>query len=80
MVQRTVILVTILRLGFPYALFILILFFTDPPKYHFQIPYIFIDVSLALVMITLFQFTELLKVSIKKIINDRTNVVIPTLT
>ncbi|CAF2718104.1 unnamed protein product [Rotaria sp. Silwood2] len=50
--QRTVILVTILlALGVPYTIIIFMPFFTNPPKYHFRIAFIFIDVSLAFVMI-----------------------------
>jgi hypothetical protein len=79
MVRRTVILVSILfTLGFPYALFILMSFFTTPPKYHFRIALIFIDVSLVFVMIALFQFTDPLKTSIIKRIKRRSNVVVAT--
>ncbi|CAF4207433.1 unnamed protein product, partial [Rotaria sordida] len=47
MVQYIVILVVILIiLGFPYVLFILISFFTNLPKYHYRIAYLFIHVSL----------------------------------
>lgn len=54
MVQRTVILISILIIiGFPYALFVFMSFFTHPPKYYFRIAYIFIDTSLVFVMITL---------------------------
>ncbi|CAF4769894.1 unnamed protein product, partial [Rotaria sp. Silwood2] len=81
MVRRIVILIMgIVTIGFPYALFIFISFFTTPPKYHFRIAYIFVDTSLAFVMIALFQFTEPLKISIMKRITRQVNVVIPTLT
>ncbi|CAF4266900.1 unnamed protein product [Rotaria sp. Silwood2] len=81
MVRRIVILVMgIVTIGFPYALFIFISFFTTPPKYHFRIAYIFVDTSLTFVMIALFQFTEPLKISIMKRITRQANVVIPTLT
>jgi hypothetical protein len=79
MVRRTVILISILfTLGFPYALFIFISFFTIPPKYHYRIAFLFIDVSSVLVMIALFQFTDPLKTSIMKLIKRRPNVVVAT--
>jgi len=81
MVQRTVILISILViLGFPYALFLLMSFFTTPPKYHFRIGYVFIDVSLAFVMIALFQFTDPLKASMMKKLKLRPNRVVATMT
>ncbi|CAF1481047.1 unnamed protein product [Rotaria sordida] len=81
MVRRIVILVMgIVTIGFPYALFIFISFFTTPPKYHFRIAYIFVDTSMAFVMIALSQFTEPLKISIMKRIIRQTNVIIPTIT
>jgi hypothetical protein len=77
MVRRIVILVVgIVTIGFPYAIFIFVSFFTSPPKYHFRIAYIFVDVSLAFVMIVLFQFTEQLKTSIKQAISRRTNAIL----
>ncbi|CAF0888361.1 unnamed protein product [Rotaria sp. Silwood1] len=80
MVRRIVILVMgIVTIGFPYALFVFISFFTAPPKYHFRIAYIFVDTSLTFVMIALFQFTEPLKISIIKRITRQTNIVIPTI-
>ncbi|CAF4755978.1 unnamed protein product, partial [Rotaria sp. Silwood2] len=76
MVQRIVILVAILViLGFPFVLFILMSFFTNPPKYHFRIAYLFIDVSLVLVLMALFQFTEPVKASMMKRINRQLNMV-----
>ncbi|CAF1414182.1 unnamed protein product [Adineta steineri] len=77
MVQRTVIIITILViLCFPYALFIGISFFTAPPKYHFRIAYIFADVSILSVMVALFQFTDSLKDSIMKRINRTSNIIV----
>jgi hypothetical protein len=79
MVRRTVILVAILfTLCFPYAMFILLSFFMQIPIYHFRIAYICIDVSYALVMIVLFQFTDSLKTSIIRRINKRPNMEIAT--
>ncbi|CAF4035806.1 unnamed protein product [Adineta steineri] len=77
MVQQIVIIVMILViLCFPYALFIVISFFTTPPKYHFRIAYIFADVAIVCVMIALFYFTKPLKASLMKRIKQRPNVVI----
>ncbi|CAF3812638.1 unnamed protein product [Rotaria sordida] len=76
MVQHTVILVAILViLGFLYVIFILISFFTNPPKYHFRIAYVFIDVSLVFVLMALFQFTEPVKASKLRRINRRLNMI-----
>jgi hypothetical protein len=57
MIQQIVLLVSILlMLGLPYITFILISFFTIPPKYHFRIAVIFVDISLTSIMIFLFKF------------------------
>ena len=65
MVRRIVILVLgIVTIGFPYAVFIFMGLFTAPPRYQFRIAYIFVNVSLAFEMIALFQFTEPLKASL----------------
>ncbi|CAF1086217.1 unnamed protein product [Adineta steineri] len=81
MIRRIVILVSILvALGLPYTIFIFMSFFTTPPKYHFRIAFIFNDVSLASVMIVLFQFTEPLKTSIMKMIRTRPIIIVPTMT
>ncbi|CAF3135116.1 unnamed protein product [Rotaria sp. Silwood2] len=75
MVKRTVLLTTILvMVGFPYALFILMSFFTTLPKYHFRIAYVFVDVSMVFVMLTLYQFTEPLKTSMMKRIRRQINI------
>jgi uncharacterized membrane protein len=80
MVRRIVILVVgIVTIGFPYATFVFMSFFTCPSKYYFRIAYIFVDVSLAFVLIALFQFTEQLKISIKKAISRRTNAILPSI-
>ena len=81
MVRRLVILVTILiGICFVYAVFIFISFFTDPPKYHFRIAYVIGNLSLLLLMIMLFQFTEPITMCIKKIIIRRSTRIIPTMT
>ncbi|CAF0786488.1 unnamed protein product [Adineta ricciae] len=59
MVTRIITIILILLfLGIPYLSFILMSFFTIPFKYHFRIAFVFVDVSMAAVMIVLFQFTE----------------------
>jgi hypothetical protein len=69
MARRTIILVIILIITcFPYAFFILLSFFNNVPKYHFRIAFLFIESSLLVVMIILFQFTKPLKTSVMKII------------
>jgi len=76
MIRRTIILLSVLAIsGFPYTIFIIISFFTTPPKYDYRIAFIFFDVAMILVMITLFQFTDPLKASIIKRINLRPNTV-----
>ncbi len=81
MVRRATILVTILFLsGIPYSSFIFLSFANQAPKYHFRIAYVFINFSLAAVMIAVFHFTDSLKTSAKKIICGRPNMVIPTVT
>ncbi len=79
MVQRTVILVTILiALGFPYTVFIVISCFTTPTKYHFRIALVFLDVSLVFIFVALFQFNDPLKTSVMKRIKPRRrNTIIP---
>ncbi|CAF0991620.1 unnamed protein product [Adineta steineri] len=72
MVHRIVVLVSLLvAFGLPYAIFIFMGFFTEPPKYHFRIAYTSISVSLIIIMITIFQSIEPLKAFVKKKINRR---------
>ena len=81
MVRRIVLLTAgVVTIGFPYAIFVFISFFTAPPKFHFRIAYIFVDTSMAFVMITLFQFTEPLKSSIMKKMTIHANVIVPMAT
>jgi hypothetical protein len=78
MVRRIVIIVTILTtLCLPYTVFICMSFFTDPPIYHFRIASAFINSSLLLIMIALFQFTDPLRASILKRIHLRPAVIVP---
>ncbi|CAF1331284.1 unnamed protein product [Adineta steineri] len=78
MVRRVVTLVQILFIsGFPLSLFIFLSFFNHAPKYHFRIGFLFVNASMLLVKITLFQFTDPLKAAIKKILRRRLNIVLP---
>ncbi|CAF1025095.1 unnamed protein product [Adineta steineri] len=80
MVRQIVILViSVATIGFPYAIFIFMSLFTSPPKYHFRIAFIFVDVSLPFAMIALYKFTEALKTSTMKIIYKRTNKITPAI-
>ncbi|CAF0845593.1 unnamed protein product [Adineta steineri] len=77
MVQQTIfIMIFLVFLGIPYTIFILMSFFNDVPKYHFRVAYIFIDTSLILMMMILFQFNTPLKSTTMKRINPQTNVVL----
>jgi hypothetical protein len=80
MVHRIVILTIILMIfGVPYMSFIFMSFFVSPPKYHFRIAFIFVDISLVFMIIALFQFTDPLKASImEKIRRRRRNMAVGT--
>jgi hypothetical protein len=69
LVQRTFILTNILIiLGIPYAIFTFISFFTTPPKYHFRIAYICIDISILSIMIVTYCFTKQIQEIIQKLL------------
>jgi hypothetical protein len=79
MVRRIIILLLIiLTAGVPMTLFFMLSFFNLTPKYHSRIGYFFIDISLLCVMIVLFQFTDSLEDSVKKVIFSRKNTALPT--
>ncbi|CAF1063223.1 unnamed protein product [Adineta steineri] len=81
MIERIVKLVMILViLTTPYVIFIIMSFFTTPPKYHFRIALLFVDVSLLLVTITICQFTDPIKASVIKRIKRRRNIAIVPIT
>jgi hypothetical protein len=81
MVRRIVILIFgVVTVGMPYLIFLIISFFTTPPKYHFRIAFLFADLSVVLVMIALFQFTDPLKEFIRRKMSWRANLVLPTVT
>ncbi|CAF0828685.1 unnamed protein product [Adineta steineri] len=81
MVRRIIILVTgVIIIGFPYTMFFFLSFFINLPKYHFRIAYIFVDISLLFVIIILFQFTDQIKIFIRRKIIRRTNIVLPIIT
>ncbi|CAF4150736.1 unnamed protein product [Adineta steineri] len=76
MVRRIVILVMILVfVCLPYEIFTIVSLFTNAPKYDFRIAYLFVDLSYALVMICLFQFTEPVKAYIMKKVKQPTNII-----
>ncbi|CAF3905383.1 unnamed protein product [Adineta steineri] len=77
--QIVILIISVATIGFPYAIFIFMSLFTSPPKYHFRIAFIFVDVSLPFAMIALYKFTEPLKTSTMKIIYKRTNKIMPAI-
>lgn len=78
MVRRIVILIIgVATIGLPYAIFVFIAFFTNPPKYHFRIAYIFVDASLAFVIILTFIFNQPIKTFIIHNIYPRRNIIQP---
>jgi len=73
MVRRIIILVIVLiTLGLPYTILFLMSFFTDPPKYYFRIAFLSVDLSLACVIMALFQFTDSIKIFLIQKINKWT--------
>ncbi|CAF1018590.1 unnamed protein product [Adineta steineri] len=73
LVQRTFVLTnTLIVLGFPYLIFVLTSFFTSPPKYHFRIIFICIDISVLMVVIIGYCFTPNIKTIIRKILSRST--------
>ena len=77
MVRRIVMLICVLiTLGLPYTVFFGTAFFTTPFQYHFRIAFLSVDVSLAFVIIALFQFTDSIKTFVTKRIDDVVNSVI----
>lgn len=59
LLRRVIILtITIMTLGLPYVMFLFISFFQAPPKYHLRISFIFIYVSIFLIMLELIKFTD----------------------
>lgn len=80
MTRRIVTLVEILFIsGFPFSIFIFLSFANRAPKYHYRIGFIFVEASMLFVMIALFQFTDSVKASVKKIIYGRPTMVNPNL-
>ena len=78
LIQRTFILSNILIiLGIPYTIFLIMSFISTPPKYHFRIAYIFIDISVLAIMIMTHQFTQQTKEIIERIFSRSTVVVAP---
>jgi hypothetical protein len=78
-VRRMVILVQMLLVsGVPITTFIFLSFANRAPKYHFRIGFIFLYVAILSAMIMLYQFTDSLKISLKKFLTGRPNTVIPS--
>jgi hypothetical protein len=74
MVRRIImLLIVLITLGLPYTIFFIISFFTDPPKYHFRLAFLSVDISLACIIIALCQFTDPIKTCVMKTINKWTN-------
>jgi hypothetical protein len=74
MVRRIVIhLLILVALGLPYTIFFIISFFTNPPRYHFRLAFLSVDISLACVIITLYQFSDPIKTFLIETINKWTN-------
>lgn len=78
MIRRIVIQINILLiLGLPYGIFAIISFFTSPPKYHFRISFLFIDMATLVTMLMLLKFTDPLKTSILKGFKRASNRILP---
>ena len=78
MIYHLIILVSgIVIIGFPYTLLVFISFFTNPPKYHYRIAYIFVNVTLPFEMLAILFFTEPLKISVKKRLKLNNNITFP---
>lgn len=72
MVRQIVSMLIVLTLpGLPYTVFMLMSFFTNPPKYHLRIASISVNGAFFLFPLTLFHFTEPLKSALSTKINER---------
>jgi hypothetical protein len=81
MVYRIVLLLSILlTFGLPYTIFLFMGLFDRAPKYDFRLAYTFIDGFLVIVIIALFQFTDPVKTSLMKKINQRPNTIVAAAT
>jgi len=59
MIRRIIIVINILIvLGLPYTIFTILSFLIQPPRYHYRLSILFIDISQTLIMIVLFKFTQ----------------------
>ncbi|CAF1018553.1 unnamed protein product [Adineta steineri] len=75
LVQRTFVLTnTLIVLGLPFMIFVLMSFFTPPPKYHFRIAFLCADISVLVVIIIGYCFTPNIKTIIRKILSRSTPV------
>lgn len=67
LVRRTFILaITLAILGIPYITVIVIAFFTTPPKYHFRIAYVFVDLAVLVIMFILYASTSQIRKVIER--------------
>jgi hypothetical protein len=81
MIVRIIRLISILLFaGIPYTIFIFMSFFNSAPKYDFRIAFIFLDASLVLVMIALFQNTDPVMMFVMKKINRLPNTIVAAIT
>jgi hypothetical protein len=59
LIQRVIVLISILILsGIPYCVFIAIGLWTDPPEYQFRISFLFVDIALASVVLSMFCYSK----------------------
>ena len=78
MLRRIVILVFgVLCICLPKASVVFMGYFTPPPMYHFRIAFLFVHISLAFVMITIFKFTDQFQNFLMKTIRSRSTRVLP---
>lgn len=68
----------LVAVGMPYMIFILISFFTTPPRYHLRIAYFCLDISMVYVLLPLVETTEPVKKAILKVFGGWSNAVVPT--
>jgi len=67
LIQRTIVLsCTLITLGIPYITFMLISFVTTPPKYHFRIALVGIQIAVLIIIIMMYSFTQPIKNFIRK--------------
>ncbi|CAF0964996.1 unnamed protein product [Adineta ricciae] len=79
MIRQIVITITVLvPICIPYTIFFILSFFTALPVYYFRILFTFAVGSFLFTMLTVFKFTDPLKLSMMKKLNIRSKILIPT--